>query len=497
MKSIFDHLFPLGIGTNRFQISSFSDQKGMEAATDLVVYALKAGISYLDVASTYSKGAAAEICRRAIQETGIIPGLTVKSSFLYDSNSDDALRRTEKTFNSLGVDHAAYFVCWNIADWAQFLEITRKDGLYEGALQAKARGLVDHICFSTHAPPEDIIRMLKSGLFEGVTVSFSPMNSQIMFPVLDCAQKMNIGVVVMNPLGGGLIPQQEKYFSFLRHPQDRSTVEAALRFVYAHPAVKIVLSGISSIQELRENMAAFQDEQAEHLRDRIERVRAHFANIEGFCTGCHYCDGCPQNINIFELMQAYNTRLFPHASTSYGRTDPELVADIALCDRLRGTFAFRPQTPKNPCIACGACESHCTAHLPIIQRIRELYQMFNMRCFSQSGMRDRLKELIGTNRRIAFYPGGGYTAFVLSLVNEIFAGQNLELFLFDSSPNVWGNTVAGLEVRNPSELEKLRPDMVLISNYNFGQEIYDQLKPLRDAGIPVVRLHREEDVPWL
>lgn len=406
-KTIFDSLFPLGIGTNRFCISGSSDLPAIEKAADLMVRALEAGASYVDVAPTYSKGAAAEVCRLAFQQTKAEKNVTVKSSYLSDTTQEDALRRVEQCFYDLGIDHASYFVCWNISSWEQFLAVTQKRGLYDGAVRAKAQGLIDHICFSSHAAPGEIIRMLKTGCFEGVTLSFSPLNSQIMTPVLDCARSENVGVVVMNPLGGGLIPQEAAYFSFLRHSGDRSTVEAALRFVYAHPAVKIVLSGMSSSEELWENLEAFRGENPEPDTERIKRIQAHFASIDGFCTGCHYCDGCPQGINIFELMQAYNMRFFPNPGAAYNRTDPDLVSDIAVCNRLKNNISFQPKTTENPCIACGACQSRCTAHLPIISRIRWMYEMFQKRCFSQNDMLERLRELIGTSRRVAFYPGGG------------------------------------------------------------------------------------------
>ena len=496
-KTIYDSLFPLGIGTNRFSVSGARDYPAIEKAAGMMVQALEAGASYVDVAPTYSKGTAAEVCRLAFQQTKAEKNVTVKSSYLSDTSSDDALRRVEQTFHDLGIDHASYFVCWNISSWEQFLAITRKGGLYDGAVQAKKQGLIDHVCFSTHAAPQEIMRMLKTGLFEGVTLSFSPLNSQIMAPVMDCAQAQNIGVVVMNPLGGGLIPQKEAYFSFLRHPGDHSTAEAALRFVYAHPAVKIVLSGMSSVEELRENLEAFRGENPEPDAERIKRVQAHFASINGFCTGCRYCDGCPQGINIFELMQAYNMRLFPNPSVVNGRTDPELIADIAVCSRLKNNFSFMPQTPQNPCVACGTCESRCTAHLPIINRIRSMYEMFQKRCFSEDGMLERLRELIGTSRRVAFYPGGGYTAYVLSLLHKAFPEEKFELFLFDSNPGIWGSAVAGIEVRNPAQLHDVQPDLVIVSNYNYSEEIFDQLKPLRDAGIQVEKLHKETDIPWV
>lgn len=493
--TIYDNIFPLGMGTNRFIVTGPSDRPGIERAANLVAKALDAGVSYIDVAHTYSKGTALEVCRLAFQLTPTRPNVTIKSTYQTDQSRDGALRRVDQTFHSLGIDHASYFVCWNISDWNQFLAITQKGGIYEGALEAKKQGLVDHICFSTHASPEEIVRMLKTGLFEGVTISLSALNSKIMTPVLDCAQACNVGVVVMNPLAGGLIPQHNSYFSFLRHPSDSSTVEAALRFVYAHPAVKIVLSGMSTMKEMQENIAAFIGKQPEADNERINRVRTHLAGMDGFCTGCSYCDGCPKGIPIYKLMQAYNMRLFPSGKNR--GNDPELNVDSSVCGSLKNNFYFIPESAQNPCIGCGACESRCTAHLPIIKRINSMYEMFDRRCFSQQGMKKRLRKLIGDKRRIAFYPGGGYTAYVLSVLKEAFSEQELELFLFDSNPEVWGNRVAGLEVHNPIQLPELRPELVIVSNYNYGQEIFDQLKYLRDMGIPVQKLHKDKDVPWV
>ena len=282
--TIYDNLFPLGIGTNRFAVTGPDDQAGIEQAAQVVRSALEAGASYIDVSYTYSKGTAMEICRRAFTQTRAPRHVTVKSSFLSDKTADDALRRTETAFVKLGIDHAFCFILWNIESWAQFEEVMDKGALYDGARLVKERGLVDHICFSTHAPPEDIIKMLRTGAFEGITLSFSALNSQIMHPVLDCAAENHVGVAVMNPLGGGLIPQQAQYFSFLRGGNDISTVQAALRYVYAHPAVKVVLSGMRSEAELQENLSAFKMPSAEAPAERIERVDRGFGRIEGFCT---------------------------------------------------------------------------------------------------------------------------------------------------------------------------------------------------------------------
>lgn len=494
--TIYDSLFPLGLGTNRFPVESLNDEIGITRSVEMMVAALNAGVSYIDVSHSYSRGIAQNICKTAFQQTNAPHHVTVKSSFLSDKTAEDALRRTKTTFTNLGIDHAFCFVIWNIASYEQFTQIMRKGYLYDGAVSAKQQGLVDHICFSTHAPPQDIIKILNAKVFEGVTISFSILNSQIMRPVLDCAEENGIGVVVMNPLAGGLIPQQQDYYSFLRNDAETSTSLAALRYVYAHPAVKVILSGMSSVEQLRENLAAFSEESTESAKDRVARVNRKLCSINGFCTGCRYCDGCPRGVNIFELMQAYNTTLFPRPTKLYGRSDPKLLENISICSRLKNTFGFLPADSKNPCVGCGQCEEKCTAHLPIMERIRDIYKRFESVGFSKKAMLERLRQIIGSKRRIAFYPGAGYTARVLSLLEEAFPSMDFQLFLFDSNPRIWGTRTAGIEVRNPEEIFQVNPEIIIVSNYNFADEIYDSLVERLKGTVPVVKLHHTSDVPW-
>ena len=202
--TIYDSFFPLGLGTNRFIIKGSDDLEGIEKSVELVTAALNAGVQYVDVAHNYSRGMAQTICKQAFsKKLKFAPKVTVKSSYPTDKNSDGALRRVDSTLENLGLEKAFCFVCWSIFSYDEFLEITKKGGVYDGALKAKDQGLVEHICFSTHAAPADIIKILESKAFEGVTISFSVLNSSAMNQVLDCAERNNIGVVVMNPLGGG------------------------------------------------------------------------------------------------------------------------------------------------------------------------------------------------------------------------------------------------------------------------------------------------------
>jgi len=495
--TIFDNIHPLGIGTNRFPINGIHDVKGIEHSVELMVSALNAGASYIDVAYSYSRGMAETVCKYAFEQTKAPRHVTIKSSFLTDKSKSDALRRIDTSFKNMGIDHATYFVIWNISSYEQFIEVMRKDSLYHGAVAAKERGYVDHICFSSHAPAGDIIKILESGAFEGATISYSILNSITMQPVLDCAKANNIGLIAMNPLGGGLIPQNSDYFSFLCNSNEKSVAQAALRFVSAHSAINIVLSGFSSKLELNENMAAFKEVSPEPAADRIERVNKGLFSIDGFCTGCRYCEGCPKGIGVYELMQSYNTLLLPPQKNLYNCKDEYVLKNIGICQKLKNTFAFIPESSKNPCVECGHCEKKCTAKLPIIKRIKELYLRFNECCFTREDMRRRLQQLIGSYRNIAFYPGAGYTAYVLSVLHEAFPETEFEISLFDSNPKVWGTLVSGIEVQNPDKIKEVAPQIIIVSNYNFSKEIYDSIKHLENSGIKVVKLHTHHDVPWV
>lgn len=277
---------------------------------------------------------------------------------------------------------------------------------------------------------------------------------------------------------------------------DKTPAQAALRYVAAHPAVKIVLSGMSEEWELAENISAFEVKSAELPADRIARVDGRLRRIEGFCTGCRYCDGCPAGIDIFAVMQARNASLFPYPSKLYGRTEPEIMKTMVICQRLRNTFGILPESSKNPCIGCGRCEERCTAHLPIIESLKEIFERFEESCFGRRDMLRRLREIIGEKRKIAFYPGGGYTAYVVGMLEEAFPEEKFSLSVYDSNPAIWGNVTAGHEVQNPSKIMTEHPDLVIVSNYKYGEEIYDDLVTKFRGAIQIVKLHKKMDVPW-
>lgn len=499
--SIFSGHFPLGLGTSRFPVSGSGDREGIKKSIDLVVEALNSGMDYIDVAHNYSAGMAPAILKEAFQQTKKPFSVTVKVQYKEDSTADQARRRVEMHLKALGLDHAKYFTSWFIRNYTDFEQIMKKGGVYEGALKLKEEGIIDHICCSMHASPEDMYKIIDSGAFEGATISYSLLNASQMQPVLERALEKNVGIAVMNPLGGGVIAQNKEFFSFACTPKtNEDAVIAALRFVKAHPAVDIVLGGISSREDLNSSLSAFTLPDPELPEIRMKRVMKYVSELKGFCTGCNYCEGCPMGIPTSAIMRAHNALLFEPVE-SYNRKAPdELLYNLQVFKTLAMDAGWLPETTENPCVNCGYCMEKCTQKLDIVHGVQDIFQRAQKVDFSKKAHSDRIGQLLHEKnyRKVGLYPTGRFYKRVMELYQEQYGKPEFEWILFNSDSKTWGEVVDDQVVHSPEEIPEIRPDIILITNYHFEQEIADALKKYeQEYGIKIEKLHREGTVPWV
>ena len=497
---VFSNCFPLGLGTSRFPISGTEDTAGIERSVELVLHALEAGINYIDVGYNYSLGMAPLVLKKAFQQTTHPFSVTAKVMYGMDRTADDACKRVEMNLSSMGLGHAQYFTCWTIWSYSDFKQIMEKGGIYDGAERLKKQGLIDHICCSIHAPPEDIMKIIKEGVFEGITISYSLLNASSMQPVLDMALKYGTDIAVMNPLGGGVVAQNPDYFSFACGEKDNgNTVQAALRFVKAHPAVKIVLGGVSNKHELESSLQVFKSVDPEPPQHRLKRVFSRASAINGFCSGCKYCANCPKGIPTAQIMQARNMLLFK-PTAAYNREEPdELLYNIQLFRKLVQDSGWLPETHENPCIKCGRCEKSCTQKLKIIDGVSDIYQRAGTSGASVAAHKERLRELLHGKgyKRVGLYPNGGFSNLVMKEYNEFWGEPDFEWVLFNSDSKMWGQTANGIQIHPPTDIPQLNIDAILICTYKYDDDILKALEPYARDGVQIEKLHRKSDVPWV
>jgi predicted aldo/keto reductase-like oxidoreductase len=279
------------------------------------------------------------------------------SSKCGEAEGDKFRASLERSLKRLNVDAIDFFHVWCLLFPNQLPERIEK-GAIAAAVKAREEGLIKHLVVTTHLSGEDIAKVLDSGYFEGMTIGYNALNFPFRAKGLEAAQKHNIGVVTMNPLGGGLIPRYAERLAFLKGSNDQSVVEAALRFNVSQPAIAAALVGFSDTKQVDQAVAAVENF-TPYPPEHIERVKAHItANFEGFCTGCGYCLPCPSDVQIPRLMDAYNQYLLS------GNT-------IDIANRLSWHWSLlNERSYFEQCTECGACEAACTQHLPIIDRIK-------------------------------------------------------------------------------------------------------------------------------
>jgi len=333
----------------------FDNPEDIDANADLVLHAYRRGVNYFDTAPLYCKDKSEDIVGAAVRQ--MTPGTFYVST---KSNKADggALRADlEKSLRRLGVERIHFFHIWCVVTldaWKQRVA----GGAVAAALKAKQAGLVEHVVISSHLPGNELAGVLREACFEGVTLGYCALNFPYRDEAVEVAGRTGLGVVTMNPLGGGMIPQQAEKLQFLRAKDDPSVVAAALRFNLSNPAVTCALVGFTTKRHVDQAVDAVENF-TPHTPERIESIREHIIDsFDGFCTGCGYCLPCPEGVPIRQFMDVYNMKILADAKPA------------KMLERLRWHWELRPEAAA-ACSDCGDCEARCTQHLPIRERLAE------------------------------------------------------------------------------------------------------------------------------
>jgi hypothetical protein len=344
----------IGFGGMRFE--SIDDE---DTCVEMMVRAAEGGINYFDTAPLYFGTKSEERFGAGLAELRRrdLPYYLSTKTF---ATSESAVRKEiDGQLERLGVDHIDFYHIWCITNLDNWRE-RKNDGVLDAFRKLKDEGIIRHICVSSHLIGDEIRELLMEGVFEGVLFGYSAYNFSTRQKAFDAIREHDLGCVVMNPLGGGLIPNNPDLFSFVKTHDDETTVQAALRFLIAHDDITVSLVGFGSKEHVDEAIAAadgYEPISAEQLA--AIKARAS-ANFEGICTGCGYCEGCPEEIPIPKLMDAYNQKLL-HGDYK------------SLLNRLKWHWNV-PADEAAKCIECGQCEEACTQHLDITGRLKEIVE---------------------------------------------------------------------------------------------------------------------------
>jgi uncharacterized protein len=340
----------VGFGGMRFE-----NPADLDACAQTVVHAALEGITYFDTAPFYCGGNSELIFALAFKEMR-----RLELPFMVSTKSsrvrDDELRKDlEASLKRLDVEKIDFFNAWCVMtmdDWA----MRKERGAIGAIMKAKEEKLIERACFSTHLSGDDIRKVVDEGYFEGVTLGYSAVNFPYREEGIRAAFERKIGVAVMNPLGGGVIPNNEEAFSFLKTSPEEPIVDAAIHFLLADERISTILVGFRNLRDVDEAIAAvasYREPGIDRLKDIKEKI---VQNFDRLCTTCQYCNVCPQGIEPWKFMEAANS-LYLKAQDPAERLKWHWNVSIDELDK---------------CIKCGACETACTQKLPIMERFEEL-----------------------------------------------------------------------------------------------------------------------------
>lgn len=327
---------------------------------------LEGGFTHFDTAYPYHGGKSEEALREAVVRRHPRQSFAVTDKLpVWAIEREEQL---EEIFNQqlerCGVEYFDYY--WLHALSAQRVEKCRQLRAFEFLARKQAEGRVRHTGFSFHdsaqvldeiltAHPELEYVQLQLNYLDWETET---VQSRLCY---ETVRRHGKRVMVMEPVKGGALAQlPPKAEALLKElDPDLSPAAWALRFAGGLEGVDMVLSGMSNLEQLEENMRTFDPLQPLSPRERealsqaAELIRQAIAIP---CTACRYCtDGCPQHIPIPDCFQLYN-------NAKLGKRSP-----AGSFDQLVQTFGGKP----SDCIACRQCESHCPQNLPIVQYLEQ------------------------------------------------------------------------------------------------------------------------------
>ena len=368
-----DRISALGLGCMRFP--GALGRPDPRQARQIIARAVERGINYLDTAYLYPGN---EACvGAALEELGLrdrvliatkLPHGSVREAADLDRIFDEQLRR-------LRTDHVDYYLIHNVtspAQWERLCEL----GIEGWVARQRAAGRIRQIGFSYHGSADDFTVLLDAYDWDFCQIQYNYVGEKYQAGTagLRAAHARGLAVFIMEPLLGGRLagrlPDRARHILDAAATPELATPAAwGLAWVWDHPEVTMLLSGMAALEQVDENAAI-----AEHAlpgsltpeqHEVVARVVAEFerANRVG-CTGCNYCMPCPQGINIPGSFSAYNAS-YAHswfsgawqyyAASAVRTSEPKLVSN---------------------CVRCGACARKCPQHIDIPARLADVGRRF-------------------------------------------------------------------------------------------------------------------------
>ena len=361
----------LGFGCMRLPVIDNTPEKINEPlATEMLHYAIDHGVNYVDTAYPYHKGMSEIAVGNALKDgyrdqvylSTKLPSWLVQKKEDFNSFLDEQLKRLQTDRIDFYLMHGLHRNFWeNLInlDVFEFLDSAVEDGR------------IGHVGFSFHDELEFFKEVVDSYKWDFSQIQYNYIDQEFQAgrAGLNYAAGKNIGTVIMEPLRGSCLTDNipsDIQAMWDKAPVKRSLAEWAFLFLWDQSEVDLVLSGMSNMEQVIDNINIAEKGHAnvltDHERNLIEEVReAYSARIHAGCTSCNYCMPCPQGVDI-----PLNLNLLNDTYIYQNMQKPSGNYSFLITKRMSASF----------CNQCGECEEKCTQNLPIRKYLKEAVQTF-------------------------------------------------------------------------------------------------------------------------
>lgn len=360
-------LSALGFGTMRLPV--LNGEYGAvdkDTAAEMFDYVIQNGVNYFDTAWGYHDGAS----ETAVGE--ILSAYPRESYYLatkfpgYDlSNMDKVEEIFEAQLKKCRTDYFDFYLFHNVCEMNIGAYLDESHGIFAYLKKQKENGRIRHLGFSAHGSCHVIERFLekygKDMEFCQLQLNYLDWSFQDAKEKVELIRKHGIPVWVMEPLRGGrlakLSPEEEAKLKEMR--PDENIPAWAFRFLLGIPGVKVILSGMSDMEQVKDNIRTFSEDKPLSESERaalLELAEGMYKNSVLPCTACRYCTShCPKHLDIPDLIKLYNEHRF---------TGGGFIAPMALS-------ALPEEKWPSACVGCRSCEKVCPQQIRISEMMKD------------------------------------------------------------------------------------------------------------------------------
>lgn len=357
----------LGFGAMRLPLTEDGriDAKATEAMVD---YAMEHGINYYDTAYPYHNGMSEVVLCDALRKynredyylADKFPGHQVSDTHYPQGIFEEQLEKCK-------VDYFDFYLLHNVYEGSIGTYMDPKWGITDYFVEQKKLGRIRHLGFSCHARVEALEQFLKKYgdvmEFCQIQLNYLDWTLQKGKEKVELLNRYNIPIWVMEPVRGGKLAciDEEGTKALRTHRPNESTASWSFRWLMDVPGVKVILSGMSNMEQMKDNIETFSsgNSLSEEEKQLLSRI-ADTLKDSVPCTGCRYCvAGCPMHLDIPKLIAAYNDAKY----------EQSMIAGMSM-------EIFDKDKLPDACIGCGACAQACPQKIDIPGIMKDFAQIY-------------------------------------------------------------------------------------------------------------------------